>query len=213
MATMINPTEASVIIAGASWATYECLLADFGDSRTARVAYDQGTLEIMTPSYQHERLKSLLTTLFEAMATGLDLDFENAGSTTFKREDVARGFEPDACFYVQHVAAVRGKLRLDLATEPPPDLVIEVDITHPSLGKLPIYAVVGVIEVWRCDGYQIYIHRLIDGAYEPVETSAILPGVTQADVNQFLALNEEMTRAAWIRHIQTWAQSLRLGEA
>lgn len=213
MATMINPTEASVIIEGASWATYECLLADFGDSRTARVAYDQGTLEIMTPSYQHERLKGLLTTLFEAIATGLDLDFENAGSTTFKREDMARGFEPDACFYVQHVAAVRSKLRLDLATEPPPDLVIEVDITHPSLGKLPIYAAVGVIEVWRCDGYQVHMHRLRDGAYEPVETSVTLAGVNKADVNQLLALNEEMTRAAWIRHIQTWAQSLRSGEA
>lgn len=213
MATVINPTEESVIIEGASWATYECLLADFGDSRTARVAYDQGMLEIMTPSYQHERLQSLLTTLFEAIATGLDLDFENAGSTTFKREDVARGFEPDACFYVQHVAAVRGKLRLDLATEPPPDLVIEVDITHPSLGKLPIYASVGVTEVWRCDGYQVHMHRLVEGAYEPVEMSITLAGVNKADVNQLLALNEEMTRAAWIRHIQTWAQSLRLGEA
>jgi Uma2 family endonuclease len=136
------------------------ILADFADSRTTRVAYDQRTLEIMMPSYQHERLKNLLTTLFEAIATGLNLDFENAGSTTFKREDAARGFEPDTCFYVQRVAAVRGKLRLDLATEPPPDLVIEVDITHP-----------------------------------------------------FLALNKEMTRAAWIRHIQIRAQSLRPGEA
>jgi Uma2 family endonuclease len=213
MATMINPTEACVIIEGASWATYECLLADFGDSRTARVAYDQGTLEIMTPSYQHERLKSLLTTLFEAMATGLDLDFENAGSTTFKREDAARGFEPDACFYVQHVAAVRGKLRLDLATEPPPDLVIEVDITHPSLAKLPIYAAVGVIEVWRYDGYQVHMHLLINGQYEPTETSTVLSGVNNADINRFLELNDEMTRAAWIRHIQVWAQSLRLDEA
>ncbi|WP_089721395.1 Uma2 family endonuclease [Candidatus Entotheonella palauensis] len=208
MATMINPTETSVIIEGASWATYECLLEDFGDSRTTRMTYDQGTLEIMTPSYQHERLKSLLTTLFEAMATGLDLDFENAGSTTFKREEKARGFEPDACFYVQHVAAVRGKQRLDLTTDPPPDLVIEVDITHPSLGKLPIYAAVGVIEVWRCDGYQVHMHRLIDGQYEPAETSAILTGVTKADVNRLLDLSEEMTRAAWIRHIQAWAQSL-----
>lgn len=210
MATMIHPTEASVIIEGVSWATYECLLADFGDSRTARVAYDRGTLEIMTPSFQHERLKSLLTTLVEAIATGLDLDFENAGSTTFKREDAARGFEPDACFYVQHVTEIRGKDRLDLATDPPPELVLEVDITHPSLGKLPMYADVGVIEVWRCDGYQVHIHRLIDGQYETVATSMILAGVNQTDVNELLTLHEEMTRAAWIRHIQAWAQSLRL---
>jgi Uma2 family endonuclease len=213
MATLINPTEESVIIDGVSWTTYECLLADFGDSRAARVAYDQGTLEIMTPSYQHERLKSLLTTLFEAMATGLDLDFENAGSTTFKREDTGHGFEPDACFYVQQVAAVRGKHRLDLATDPPPDLVVEVDITHPSLGKLPIYAAVGVIEVWRCDGYQVFMHRLIDGQYELVETSAVLSMVNNADINRLLELREEMTRAEWIRHIQAWAQSLRSEEA
>jgi hypothetical protein len=76
-----------------------------------------------------------------------------------------------------------------------------------------LYASVGVTEIWRCDGYQVYMHHLIDGAYEPVETSITLAGVNKADVNQLLALNEEMTRAAWIRHIQTWAQSLRLGEA
>ena len=209
MATLINPTEEHIIIEGVSWTTYECLLADFGDNRAARVAYDQGTLEIMAPSYQHERLKGLLTTLFEAIATGLDLDFENAGSTTFKREETARGFEPDACFYVQNAAAVRGKQRLDLATDPPPDLVVEVDITHPSLDKLPLYAASGVMEVWRCDGYQAHIHRLRDGQYALVETSAVLPGVSHADINQQLDLHAEMTRAGWIRHIQAWAQSLR----
>jgi len=87
MATVINPITQCVIIEGMSWTTYECLLADFGDSHAARVAYDRGMLEMMAPSYPHERLKSLLTTLVEAIAAGMDLDFESDGSTTFKREE------------------------------------------------------------------------------------------------------------------------------
>jgi Uma2 family endonuclease len=207
MATLIHPIAQCVIIEGASWPTYECLLADFGDSHAARVAYDQGRLEIMAPSYPHERLKSLLTTLVEAIATGMDLDFESAGSTTFKSEDVGRGFEPDACFYVQHVAAVQGRTAIDLATDPPPDLVIEIDITHPSLDKMPIYTAIGVPEVWRYDGQQLHIYRLMGDTHRLAETSVVLAGVTRADVTHFLELSQEMTRAAWIRHIQTWAQT------
>ncbi len=212
MATMINPTEQCVIIEGASWATYECLLADFGDSHAARVAYDLGKLEIMAPSFPHERLKSLLTTLVEALATGLDLDFESAGSTTFKRQDISRGFEPNACFYVQHVAAIHGNTTIDLATDPPPDLVLEIDITHPSLDQLPIYAAIGVAEVWRCDGQHVHMYRLLGHRYQTVETSVVLAGVTLTDITHFLELSLEIARAAWIRRVQTWAQVRSRGD-
>ena len=82
--------------------------------------FDQGTLELMAPSFDHERLNRLLAELVAAIATGLDLDYEQAGSTTFKREDISRGFEPDPVFYLEHVAAIRGHRRIDLATDPPP---------------------------------------------------------------------------------------------
>ena len=212
MVTMISPTAQSVIIDGVSWKTYECLLADCGDSHAARMAYDQGKLEIMAPSFPHERLKTLLTDLVVAMATGMDIDFEQAGSTTFRREDVGRGFEPEASFYMQHVAAIRGNTSIELDTDPPPDLIIEIDITHPSLDKLPIYAMIGVPEVWRYDGQHLVMYRLVNNQYQQTATSLALAGVAHRDITRFLEASEEMSRVAWIRHIQAWAQASGHGE-
>jgi Uma2 family endonuclease len=204
MVTLISPTTQPIILEGVGWATYTCLLTDFGDSHAARLAYDQGTLEIMAPSFAHERLKSLLTELIVALATGMDLDFESAGSTTFAREDVGRGFEPDASFYVQHVADIQGRTTIDLTTDPPPDLVVEVDITHPSLNKLPLDAAIGVPEVWRYDGQRVLLYRRVNDTYEPAEVSMVLRGVTRQDVAHLLTLSHQMPRAAWIRHVQAW---------
>jgi Uma2 family endonuclease len=207
MATMISPTAQSVLLEGVSWATYECLLTDFGDSHTVRVAYDRGALEIMAPSYAHEQLNNLIAMIVSFVATEMDIDFENAGSTTFKRADVGRGFEPDSCFYLQHVAAIRSKRTIDLATDPPPDLVVEVDITHPSLDKLPIYAALGVPEVWRYTDERLVMYRRLGDGYEIVEGSSVLPGVTGTDIQNWLEASQQMSRAAWMRQVQTWARA------
>src|SRR6266542_964516 len=98
-----------VILHGVSWETYERLLADFQDSHAAHFTYDQGVLEIMVLSFKHETFNRTLATLVETLAEELQIDFVNAGSTTFKREDLARGFEPDSCFYMQNEERVRGK--------------------------------------------------------------------------------------------------------
>jgi Uma2 family endonuclease len=174
-----------------------------GDHPAARLAYNHGTLEIMVPSFSHEQLNRIVAAVVEALAMSIHLDFINAGSTTFKREDVARGFEPDSCFYLQHVDAVRGHTTIDLATDPPPDLLIEIDITHPSLDKLPIYAVIGVPEVWRYDGQQMVIYRLEDGTYRVVDTSVVLPGVTTQELVHFVLLSTTMPRHAWFAAIQS----------
>jgi Uma2 family endonuclease len=108
-------------------------LADFADSSGIRVAYDHGTLEIMAPSFKHERAADLLADVVKAVAEAQGLDVVPAGSTTFKRQDVERGFEPDASFYVQHAADVRGRVTIDLTVDPPPDVIIGIDLTHPSL--------------------------------------------------------------------------------
>lgn len=212
MATLISPTAQSILLDGVRWATYECLLADFGDTPAARVAYDQGKLEIMAPSYAHEHLNTLLATLISLIATEMEIDFENAGSTTFKRADIKRGFEPDSCFYLQHVAAIRGKRTLDLATDPPPDLVVEIDITHPSLDKLPIYAALGVPEVWRCTEEGVVLYQRTATDYAVIEQSQVLPGVTGAEVQTWVAASEQMSRATWIRQVQAWARA-RWGQA
>jgi Uma2 family endonuclease len=212
MATMISPTTQPILLEGVSWATYECLLADFGDSHAARVAYDRGPLEIMSPSYVHEQRNALIAMLVSVVATEMDIDFENAGSTTFKRADVGRGFEPDSCFYLQHVAAVRGKRAIDLATDSPPDLVVEIDITHPSLDKLPIYATLGVPEVWRATEERVVVYQRTSDGYTVVDQSTVLPGLAAAEIQAWLAVSEQTSRAAWMKQVQAWARD-RWGRA
>jgi len=132
------------------------------DRSASRFFYDRGVLELVRPSFGHEQIARVIASLVEELAVELDIDVVGAGSTTFKREDLARGFEPDASFYFsQNAAKVRGKRRISLdAGDPPPDLVVEADITSPSASKLPIYASLGVAEVWRHDGDRLAILAL-----------------------------------------------------
>ena len=209
MATVISPTDRRVIIEGMSWETYERLLADFGESHTVRVAFDRGTLEIMAPSFAHERPAHLLVQIVGILAEVREIDLIGAGSTTFKREDVARGFEPDASFYIQHSVDVRGNIEIDLHRDPPPDLVIEIDITHPSLDKLPIYAALGVPEVWRYTRQQMRIYQRDAEGYVAVDASMVLSGITGHDLTQLVESGYDMPRPAWLRSVRAWAENLR----
>jgi Uma2 family endonuclease len=198
--------EQKVILHGVSWETYERLLADFADSHAAHFAYDQGMLEIMVLSFRHETLNRTLAMLVETLAEELDIDLINAGSTTFKRVDLARGFEPDTGFYGQRADHIRGKDEIDLTVDPPPDLVIEIDITSPSLDKLPIYAAVGVPEVWLYQGQELTIFVLQGGAYAVHDESLALPGVTQAVLERFLDEGRQLKRSAWLRNVRDWVR-------
>ena len=135
MATVLSPPEQRVLLHNVGWDTYESLLAAHQDMSTPRFTYDQGRLEITSPSAEHEQFKDVLALLVNVVAEEKVVDLEGFGSTTFRREDVEQGFEADACFYIENVKRVRGKPSLDLAEDPPPDLVIEIDITHPSLNN------------------------------------------------------------------------------
>jgi Uma2 family endonuclease len=202
-------TGQRIILRGVSWATYERLLADFQDSHAAHFAYDRGVLEIMAPSFEHEKINRLIHSLFEVIAAEFDVDFENAGSTTFKREDLARGFEPDTCFYVRDVKRVRGKKKLDLSVDPPPDLLIEIDISSPSLNKFPLYAQIGVSEVWRYDGAALTIFVLEKGEYLAQKESRALPGLTGEALVRFIEESRDLTRPDWLRRVREWAQQQR----
>ncbi len=205
----VTPQEMGqrMILHGVSWATYERLLADFQDSHAAHFAYDRGVLEIMAPSFKHETVNRTLAAFIEMLAEGMEVDVVNAGSTTFKREDLLKGFEPDTCFYMQNAEHIRAKEEIDLAIDPPPDLVIEVDITSPSLNKLPIYAAVGVPEVWRCDGREVTIYKLLEnGQYQLQEASVAFPSLTSKIITQFVEDSQTMKRTVWIRRVREWAQ-------
>ncbi|KAF0188449.1 MAG: hypothetical protein FD167_6206, partial [bacterium] len=139
--------ENRIVLYNISWTTYESLLRDLSSQSAPHLTYDQGILEIMSPLPPHERINRITALIVEVLAEELNIDVDSLGSTTFKREDLERGFEPDSCFYIKNESAIAGKDEIDLNIDPPPDLIFEVDITSPSIAKLPIYAHLGVPEV------------------------------------------------------------------
>lgn len=206
MATVIQPVDQPVLMDGVSWATYEALLADGDDRRQTRMAYDQGVLEIVTPSFEHERFRDVVSGVAEIILDTREQDYVRSGSVTLKQEELGRGFEADASFYVAHVSRVRGLNQIDLHNDPPPDLVIEVDVSRSSLDKLPIYAAMGVPEVWRCRSGSVYVHRLVGSNHVEIDQSEVLPGLTSTQLTAFAQEGLWESRQTWRRRIQDWAR-------
>ena len=209
MATVLNPPEERITLPDVSWETYEQLLANYENSANPRFAYDRGRLEIMILSAKHEELNRTIALLVEIVAEEFSIDIRNLGSTTFKRQDLARGFEPDSCFYIQNVKRIRGKEEIDLTVDPPPDLVIEIDITSPSLSKFPIYSGIGVPEIWRSDGQALTIFKLIDGVYVEAESSTALPPLTGSVISHFIEESKTLERPRWLCRVRQWARQSR----
>jgi Uma2 family endonuclease len=162
-------------------------------------------LEIVTLSAEHERPSERIADLAKVLADVMDLEVEALGSTTFKRQELERGFEPDSCFYVENFERVRGKDRIDLTVDPPPDLVVEVDIASPSISKLPMFAEFGVPEVWRFDGERSSMLRLRGGGYEEVVTSEVFRGALAQSISQLLAQGKSLGGTGWLRLARAWA--------
>lgn len=218
-----NREEHRILLPNASWETYERLLAEREERRSPRFFYDRGVLEIVSPggAPEHDGVSRVIAALVELLAEEADVDVFNAGSTTFKREDLARGFEPDECFYfggnaarVREIVAGKGNLELD-AGDPVPDLVVEVDITSPSLDKLPAYSRLGIPEVWRHDGERLVI-LLADEAsaggegpyYAAAPESALLPGATGDALTRLVAVGLTLDRRVWRRRVRESARGL-----
>jgi Uma2 family endonuclease len=213
MAIVVSPPEQRIVLENITWDVYERLLAAHRDRSVPRFTYDRGRLEIMSPSAEHEELKHLVALCVEVLAEEMGINVRGLGSTTFRREDLQRGFEPDACFYVQSVGRIRGKTELDLTVDPPPDVVIEIDLTSPSLEKFPIFVQLGVPEVWRYDGRRWQVFCLVDGAYVEQATSTALPGLTVETLTGFLDDSRTLERLVWLRRMRAWVREQRLGEA
>ena len=209
MAKTLELPEQRVILNGISWETYERILADKGDRPVPRLAYDRGVLEAMSPSVRHEGIARNIAVVVTVVADELGIDVFDAGSTTFKREDLERGFEPDGCFYVQNESRIRGTQEIDLTVDPPPDLVIEVDITSLSLNKLPIHAQIGVPEVWRHDGETLAILSLEGEQYGEAAASHVLPPLTIDVLSSFVEASRTQGRTVWMRAVRTWVRQHR----
>ncbi|MBD2513575.1 Uma2 family endonuclease [Nostoc sp. FACHB-973] len=201
-----TPAEQRTVLYNVSWETFEALLQETGEDRGSRFAYDCGTLEIMTPLFEHENPKSNFGNFIIALAEELNIEVRSAGSTTLKRKIAKRGIEPDTCYYIQNEAAIRGKEKLNLETDPPPDLAIEIDITSTSVNKFGIYAALGVNELWRYNGQDLKFYQLVEGQYVECKFSIAFPIVSVSEISRFIEQSKSMGEIALLKSFRAWVR-------
>ena len=189
------PDGARLVFHQVPWEEYEQLLADLEDERPhLRVSYDSGTLEVISPRPEHEKHTRFIDRLVSVLAEIRAIPFESVGSATWKRRRLAKGVEPDSCYYVASAGRVIGKRGIDLEVDPPPDVVVEIDLTTESSRKFRIYAALGVPEIWWYDDQQrrMSFYELAGGVYVEIPQSRSFAGLTPAAVTT--ALEESDTR-------------------
>ena len=205
--TTLTQAANRFLLKNISWQTYEALLKDLESQRGIRLTYDRGLLEIMTPLAPHERNSRLIGRLVEALTEELNIEICSFGSLTCKREDLARGLEPDECYYIQNEPVIRSLEQIDLNQDPPPDLAIEIDITSSSINRLALYASLGVPEVWRYDGNRLIIYQLEGGEYRVCDRSSTFPLITSSEIIRFLELRKSNGETTLIRLFREWVRN------
>ncbi len=202
----------SVVLHNISWNAYKQITDTLQDETPAHFTFDRGKLEIMVLSLKHENLKKILAMLFERLSEALDIEIFAGGSTTFQREDLERGFEPDECYYVSNAELMRGKDSVNLSFDPPPDLTIEIDVKHSSLNRMSIFAAIGIPEVWRYDGDSLTIYLLRNGVYQTSETSSILPDATAERLSELIEIGRNSTQRNFLTQIKKYTNELMSNE-
>lgn len=188
-ATALKPqTQRQTLrLSGVDWSTYTLLLRAFSRHPGFRLAYDRGELEIMSPSFEHDDDSDVLGDFVVILADELNLPLKRGGSVTMRRKARQRGIEADRCFWIANAHHMAGVRQLNLRRDPPPDLAIEVDVSHSSLNRLPMFAKLRVPEVWRVDDDEIIFYVLgANRQYTTATHSLSFPILTPADLLPFL---------------------------
>jgi len=200
--------EQVVVLHGLSWETYEGLLCSEESQRgSVRMSFDRGRLVLMSPSQKHERAAHRIGLMVVLTAYGLGLNCMGVGSMTLKRKKLRRGKEPDTAFYLAREPLVRGK-EINLNVDPPPDLAVEIEITHGDPEMLAIYAALGVPEVWHFDGDRLRVLHLRPGKrYEETPASAALPALPIQEIPRWLERAESEGEAAMVAAFIDWVRN------
>jgi Uma2 family endonuclease len=206
------PPGGMLVVQDVSWEEYERLLAELSDRPGVRVTYDRGRLQAVSPLRAHERYAQILFDLADLTAEALDLPLEPLGSTTLRQMRQQRGVEPDHAFCVANAFRVESKITLDLEIDPPPDVVIEIDLSSDSRAKLPIYARLGVPELWLYDGKRVQIleRSLNETEYNPASRSRFLPPLTVEVLQQQIEKSKNTGRTAFRRGFRAWLAQLSI---
>lgn len=199
------PPGHQLLLKDLSWQEFEGILEELGESRASRLSYSNGILEIMTPLMGHETAKVLIGDLVKILLDEMGIDYEPAGSTTFKNQQMDQGVEPDESFYIKNCEKVRGKQRVNLEVDPPPDLAIEFDLT--SRTRFNKYQL-GIPELWRYDGSRLQINLLQDGEYIESQTSPTFLGLPLSEkILQVLEQSKTANRGTLLREFRQWLRA------
>ena len=210
---MALPPEMRVVLQGVSWETYERLLVETGESRNQRFAYRDGLLEIMVPLAGHEEPTRLFEHFLAVFIDALGLEIRSLGSLTMKNPQQKKGLEPDCCFYIAHESVVRGVESLDFDRHPPPDLVIEVDHSHASLNKFPIYLALRIPEIWRLQRGVLTIYHLDPqrSGYEEKGQSLTFPQLPVQELPHFMERAKQIGQRSAVRELEQRVRQVLAG--
>ncbi len=198
--------EQRLTLNNVTWETYEKILDAFGEHRAVRLTYDEGVLEFMVPLEAHENPKDLIGVFIRTLAFEGGYNIKGLASTTLKRKELLKGAEPDQCYYIHNEPLVRGRT-VDLEHDPPPDLVVEVDISQSDIDKNTLYAQIGISEFWRYDGQRLRIFHLQQGQYQTAQVSPTFPWVPVEVLYRFLQRCQEVGETLAYRELREWVQS------
>jgi Uma2 family endonuclease len=197
------------VLCDIDWHTYLRLLRAFEKGgRRVRLTYDRGTLEIMSPLWEHEGPTYSLGSFIDVLTEELNLPRRPGRSVTLRRKRTQRGLEPDNCYWIANAPRVQGKTHLDLRIDPPPDLAIEVDVTSSSLDRMSIYAALQVPEVWRLSAAVLTFHILEAGVYQVRPNSLAFPQLTSADLAAFLSQLGQTDDTILVRQFRDWVRQV-----
>jgi len=199
--------EDRVILHNVSWLTFENLLADIGDRRKTLFHYLNGTLEIMSPLSLHEGSSRFFDRLLTVFVDELEIDMRCLGSLLMKIPELKIGCEPDSCYYLKNELRIRAQENVIVGQDPPPDLVLEVDITNPSDRRLPIYALLGVPEVWRYDGYWLEFLALRNGEYQLIDKSLSFPDLPAEIIMEYVQKRLTLGESGTLREFRKWVRA------
>ncbi len=208
MATVANVLlrgDERIVLSGISWDLYE-QLRENEDNWHIRMAYDEGRLELMSPSPSHEVIKTLIARMIEAFTEEMGIPMRSLGSTTWKRRELGKGCEADECYYILNHHRVRSRLDVDLSVDPPPDLVVETEVSRSAVRRMRIYSALGVPEIWRWRTKGLAAYSLADGKYVEREFSLNLPMLRVKDLDSFLDFELAADETAWILKFRAWVR-------
>jgi Uma2 family endonuclease len=194
-----------MVLEDVSWDFYELLLKELGD-RPIRVTYDRGRLEMMSPLPEHEQGKKIIGRMIETLTVELGMEVASFGSTTFRREDAEKGLEPDECYYFKSERTMRGRKRWNPKKDPPPELVVEMDVTRRSVAREPVYAALGVPEIWRWNGKRLECLELAGGEYRLRERSLIFPFLVVGELTRFVKMRGRVGENAILGRFRAWVR-------